>query len=379
MKLCVTPFIGLLVALLALVAAEHLDHPGAAGGLGGGGGVAIGEVIAPTPLKGGGPAWVVLGTQAMAQQPGILRCRPDDTDCTTIRTGPLKLLSLIVALLAGSAAILGFWACRRRRDAPVASPATAADAPAPPCLLIVEPNAELRDLLARELAPVAETLGLGLRAVSSAAAGRRVLLTAPVRLMLCNRNLPQGGALALGRALRDEAGLADAPLLYLVPRDGDGAPAELAALRATAVPVAPLDLPALRAEVTARLTPAEPAAAPEMTRRDAGFMARLDKAMRADPAASVDALAAACGTSPRNFQRHIRRVHGKSFREFSADYRLKLAQDHLLAGMSIAEAAQACGYASASTFGQRFKTAFGASPGQWLRAQAEAGQVRQTR
>jgi AraC-like DNA-binding protein len=80
----------------------------------------------------------------------------------------------------------------------------------------------------------------------------------------------------------------------------------------------------------------------------------------------IEPLAALAGLSRAHLTRAFTRAFGVAPHGYLNAVRLRHAQQALLRGQSIAEAAAACGFVDQSHFTRRFKGAFGVPPGAWL-------------
>jgi AraC-like DNA-binding protein/quercetin dioxygenase-like cupin family protein len=80
----------------------------------------------------------------------------------------------------------------------------------------------------------------------------------------------------------------------------------------------------------------------------------------------IEALARIASLSRAHLTRAFTRAFGVAPHGYLNAVRLRHAQQALLRGQSIAEAAAACGFVDQSHFTRRFKGAFGVPPGAWL-------------
>lgn len=80
----------------------------------------------------------------------------------------------------------------------------------------------------------------------------------------------------------------------------------------------------------------------------------------------IEALAALVGLSRAHLTRAFTRAFGVAPHGYLNAVRLRHAQQALLCGQTIAEAAAACGFVDQSHLTRRFKGAFGVPPGAWL-------------
>lgn len=92
---------------------------------------------------------------------------------------------------------------------------------------------------------------------------------------------------------------------------------------------------------------------------------RFVEVLRTDPAGSHDlaALAAQCGASLRTIQRRVQIETGMSLAAWRQKVRLTHSVTLLAAGRSVAAAAHASGYDSASAYAAAFRRQFGVTPG----------------
>ncbi len=104
-------------------------------------------------------------------------------------------------------------------------------------------------------------------------------------------------------------------------------------------------------------------------------LAKALVAMHARPAESwtLQQLAECAGMSRARFALHFQQVLGQTPMDYLAGWRVGLAMAELRRGRPVGQAAQQVGYASASALARVFSARVGASPLQWLRAQAVAG------
>lgn len=99
---------------------------------------------------------------------------------------------------------------------------------------------------------------------------------------------------------------------------------------------------------------------PERIARAIGHMNRnLDQTISNADLAEISCL------SPARFHELFRTATGVSPQKYLTLCRLKTAKTLILRGKSLAEAADAVGFADQSTFGRAFRAAFGLSPGEW--------------
>jgi DNA-binding response OmpR family regulator len=82
---------------------------------------------------------------------------------------------------------------------------------------------------------------------------------------------------------------------------------------------------------------------------------------------SVSRVAAECGMSRGHFGQAFKRSTGMTPREWLSTQKINKAKGLLLAGTSLAEAAQQCGFSDQSHFTRVFAAMVGAPPGAWLR------------
>lgn len=100
-------------------------------------------------------------------------------------------------------------------------------------------------------------------------------------------------------------------------------------------------------------------------------IARIVRCLDAPPA--VSALARDLGVGRTTLYHAFLRVTGLSPKEYELQLRLQHGRELVADGRSLAEAARACGFASAQAYGTAFKRAFGLTPGTWRqRLQARA-------
>ncbi len=113
-----------------------------------------------------------------------------------------------------------------------------------------------------------------------------------------------------------------------------------------ALDVAPVDLPAVRAEPAATVA----------------------RALRADPGTdrSIDELAHAANASRRTIERDFRAATGLSVGEWRRRLRVLLALEQLAAGVPVGRVAVDAGYATQSAFGAMFRAELGTSPGRYF-------------
>lgn len=89
-----------------------------------------------------------------------------------------------------------------------------------------------------------------------------------------------------------------------------------------------------------------------------------------DQPIGLDDLARVANLSAFHFHRSFRQVTGLTPHQYVTARRVERAKRLLAGDMALAQVAFACGFASQSHFGQVFKAATGATPGQW---RAEVG------
>ena len=99
---------------------------------------------------------------------------------------------------------------------------------------------------------------------------------------------------------------------------------------------------------------------------------KMTQALRENPAdtRSLSELSQALGMSDRTAERLFRGELGMTFREWRCNLRLVIALERLGAGDSVTNVAPDLGYEDVSAFIAMFKTALGATPGQYFRSQA---------
>ena len=90
-----------------------------------------------------------------------------------------------------------------------------------------------------------------------------------------------------------------------------------------------------------------------------------------DPAFSVDALAATLATSRRQLARRLAALTGETPGTYLRRMRLAAAAARLADGATVAEAADAAGFASRSQFSRAFREAYGAPPGAFRARQTD--------
>lgn len=95
----------------------------------------------------------------------------------------------------------------------------------------------------------------------------------------------------------------------------------------------------------------------------------------ADPNFTVDALAAALGTSRRQLARRLATLTGEAPGAYLRRMRLARAVDLLAAGVPVGHAALAVGYASRSQFSHAFREATGQRPAAVQRAREALAMV----
>ena len=79
--------------------------------------------------------------------------------------------------------------------------------------------------------------------------------------------------------------------------------------------------------------------------------------------------------SRSSFAAHFKRTVGRTPAAYLADWRVTLAQTHLLAGASITRTAADVGYATTPAFSRAFSTRIGCPPRTWLKTMEPPGGV----
>lgn len=104
----------------------------------------------------------------------------------------------------------------------------------------------------------------------------------------------------------------------------------------------------------------------DLPQRDRERLAKLHERLRTDPMAdySLAALAVEVAMSPSSLRQKFRALYGYSIFDYLRHCRLQLAYAALTQGMSVQQAAHACGYRHASNFTTAFRRTFGVSPQQ---------------
>ena len=77
---------------------------------------------------------------------------------------------------------------------------------------------------------------------------------------------------------------------------------------------------------------------------------------------NIDSIARAAGINKYSLSREFRKGTGRSMIEYLNDYRCRMAYDHLKNGMSVAEAAELCGFSNYSYFAKIFRSVMGVLP-----------------
>ena len=99
------------------------------------------------------------------------------------------------------------------------------------------------------------------------------------------------------------------------------------------------------------------------------LLLRQDMEEHPEKAWCLETMAQRLGVSTEQCCRRFRAVYGQSPMAYVGDRRISAAQMRLLAGASIAETAQHCGYASTTALYQAFKARCDCGPRAWLKAQ----------
>lgn len=104
-------------------------------------------------------------------------------------------------------------------------------------------------------------------------------------------------------------------------------------------------------------------------------LGRLAQALTDDPADNrpLEAFAAQAGLAPRTAQRLFAQETGLGFAQWRQQLRLIHALERLSAGQSVAQVADALGYATPSNFIAMFKRAYGMTPGRYLQGPSAPG------
>ena len=106
---------------------------------------------------------------------------------------------------------------------------------------------------------------------------------------------------------------------------------------------------------------------------------KLVEGLRADPAekCELEELARRAGASLRTLQRRVSEETGLTIEAWRQKARLVHSAAALTSGASVTEAALACGYESSSAYIAAFRRQFGATPGEFARAERE-GRARES-
>jgi AraC-like DNA-binding protein len=84
---------------------------------------------------------------------------------------------------------------------------------------------------------------------------------------------------------------------------------------------------------------------------------------------SIKAISRKVGLNPRSLQDCFKATYHKTIFEYGLDLRMEQGRKMLVeTDMTLQNIAEQCGYAEQSNFGMAFKNKFGASPGEWRKA-----------
>jgi len=305
-----------------------------------------------------------------------------------------------------------YWLdAERERPTLVEQPAGRASDPRPdraakPTLLIVEDNEDLRQWLARALAPAWNVIQAGNGGEGLEQARRH----AP-RVIVSDLMMPVLDGFEMLKALREDPETSHIPILMLTARHDDQARLEAFRLSADAFLGKPFDLEELKLRLgqmlqsrerlkrhlgqllgTADATGGagdqptdEPGADSKVSRlavvdpdqlseRDWRLLKRIEHWLEecyADESADIGAMAEAACVTSRTLQRKLKALTGHSPARLLRDRRLQQACRQLRdTEQTIARIAHASGFGSAQYFSRVFRQQFGASPDQWRRKRA---------
>ncbi|MEQ9104802.1 MAG: ATP-binding protein [Rhodothermales bacterium] len=235
-------------------------------------------------------------------------------------------------------------------------------------LLVVEDNAELRGVLARQLSVDFD--------VSTAADGREgwsFIRSNEVDLVLSDVMMPGMSGLDLLREVRASEAHAHLPFVLLTARSGEDAQVEGLTALADDFVAKPYSSRVLKARLLnlaqrgRAIAPAAAAAAaaqhPLLIQIHAYVLEHM-----ADTDVSVQDVADAVFMSPRTFQRHVKEITGESAASHIRSVRLEHARELLEEGhlSSVSEAAHRTGFANVSHFSKVFEETYGLNPKSYM-------------
>ncbi len=273
-------------------------------------------------------------------------------------------------------------------DAPLAEdvvPGIAPDDDERPLVLVVEDNADLRAYLRAVLAP-----RYRVEEAQDGAAGLAAAIQSVPDLVLSDVMMPAMDGVAMLAALRADVRTSHVPVVLLTARadvesrlsgleaGADDYVAKPFAAREVEARVANLiaGRRALRERWSRRAAlDAAPADAPS---QEVAFLDALRGAAEArlgDPAFSVDTLADDVAMSPRQLARKLRALTDETPGALLRRLRLARAAGLLRGGATVAEAAEAVGFASRSQFGSAFRAAYGVTPSAYAGTAPDAAAV----